>query len=152
LTADNEDPPGRPQNASDKKGVRTVLPFSTQSATGKRVIPGTPVFDGESAQSGYALNAMCFSFNEKANREAFMADDEAYMARFALTEAQKKAVRERDVPAMISAGGNVYYLAKLAGIFGLNVQDLGALQTGMRLEEFKAALLAHSITERRVAA
>lgn len=129
-----------------------MLPFSTQSATGKRVIPGTPVFDGESAQSGYALNAMCFSFNEKANREAFMADDEAYMARFALTEAQKKAVRERDVPAMISAGGNVYYLAKLAGIFGLNVQDLGALQTGMRLEEFKAALLAHSITERRVAA
>ena len=129
-----------------------MLPFSTQSTTGKRVIPGTPVFDGESAQSGYALNAMCFSFNEKANRDAFVADEEAYMARFALTDAQKKAVRDRDVPAMISAGGNVYYLAKLAGIFGLNVQDLGALQTGMALEEFKAALLAHSITARRIAA
>ena len=33
---------------------------------------------------------------------------------------------------MIEAGGNVYYLAKLAGIFGLNVQDIGAQQTGMR--------------------
>lgn len=32
---------------------------------------------------------------------------------------------------MIEAGGNVYYLAKLAGIFGLNVQDIGAQQTGM---------------------
>jgi protocatechuate 4,5-dioxygenase alpha chain len=74
------------------------------------------------------------------------------MARFGLTEAQKQAVRGRDVPAMLAAGGNVYYLAKLAGIFGLNVQDLGALQTGMALEEFKAALLAHSITERRIAA
>ena len=43
---------------------------------------------------------------------------------------------------MISAGGNVYYLAKLAGIFGLNVQDLGALQTGMSVDAFKAMLLA----------
>jgi protocatechuate 4,5-dioxygenase alpha chain len=152
LTADNEAARRWQQKAGGKKGVRNMLPFSTQSATGKRVIPGTPVFDGDSARAGYALNAMCFSFNEKANRDAFGADEEAYMARFALTDAQKKAVRDRDVPAMISAGGNVYYLAKLAGIFGLNVQDLGALQTGMALEEFKAALLAHSITERRIAA
>lgn len=129
-----------------------MVPFSTQSAGGKRVIPGTPVFDGDSARAGYALNAMCFSFNEKTNREAFAADEEAYMARFGLDEVQKQAVRDRDVPAMISAGGNVYYLAKLAGIFGLNVQDLGALQTGMALDDFKAALLAHSTTERRIAA
>ena len=129
-----------------------MLPFSQTTATGKRFIPGTPVFDGDSAQAGYALNAMCYSFNSQANRDAFLADEEGYMARFALTEPQKDAVRRRDVPAMVRAGGNVYYLAKLAGIFGLNVQDLGALQTGMRLEEFKAALLAHSITERRIAA
>ena len=28
------------------------------------------------------------------------------------------------------AGGNIYYLAKFAGIFGLSVQDVGAQQTG----------------------
>ena len=38
-------------------------------------IPGTPIFDGAAAQKGYALNRMCFSFNEKANRDAFAADD-----------------------------------------------------------------------------
>ena len=43
---------------------------------------------------------------------------------------------------MIEAGGNIYYLAKLAGIFGLNVQDLGAQQTGVSVEEFRAKLLA----------
>ena len=32
---------------------------------------------------------------------------------------------------LIAAGGNVYYLAKFAGIFGLDVQDIGAQQTGM---------------------
>ena len=41
---------------------------------------------------------------------------------------------------MIEAGGNVYYLAKLAGIFGLNVQDIGAQQTGMSVEAFKEKL------------
>ena len=127
-----------------------MLPFSRADAQGKRIIPGTPVFDGDVAQTGYALNDMCFSFNSGANREAFVADEEGYMAKFNLNEAQKKAVRDRDVPAMIAAGGNVYYLAKLAGIFGLNVQDLGALQTGMPLEEFKAALLSHSVTETHV--
>ncbi|MEO5708122.1 MAG: protocatechuate 4,5-dioxygenase subunit alpha [Alteraurantiacibacter sp.] len=118
---------------------------------GKRAIPGTLVFDGDAAQAGYALNAMCYSFNTLANRQAFTADEEGYMARFDLTEAQREAVRERDVPAMLAAGGNVYYLAKLAGIFGLNVQDLGALQTGLSLAAFKAALLEHAVTETRVA-
>ena len=40
-------------------------------------------------------------------------------------------MKHRDVLEMIEAGGNVYYLAKLAGIFGLNVQEIGAQQTGM---------------------
>lgn len=128
-----------------------MLAFAKSDATGKRVIPGTPVFDGDSAQAGFALNAMSYSFNDKVNRDAFVADEEGYMARFGLTDVQKDAVRRRDVPAMVAAGGNVYYLAKLAGIFGLNVQDLGSLQTGMPLEDFKAALMSHAVTERRVA-
>jgi protocatechuate 4,5-dioxygenase alpha chain len=109
----------------------------------KRSIPGTPVFDGDAARAGYALNAMCYSFNDEANREAFRRDEEDYMDRYGLDVRQKDAVRKHDVLAMLAAGGNVYYLAKLAGIFRLNVQDLGAMQTGMSVEEFKAALLAH---------
>lgn len=100
-----------------------------------------PLFDGNLATRGFALNAMCFSFNDKANREAFLADEDAYCARFNLTPEQRKAVAARDVLAMLDAGGNVYYLAKLAGIFGLGVQDLGALQTGMSVDDFKAMLV-----------
>ena len=115
-------------------------------------IPGTHLFDGAAAQKGYALNALCYSFNSAENRAAFVADEEGYMARFGLSPEQLDAVRKRDIPAMIAAGGNVYYLAKLAGIFGLNVQDLGALQTGMAVEDFKAGLMSHAVTERRNAA
>lgn len=127
-----------------------MSPFSRIVAEGKRAIPGTIVFDGDAAQHGYAINAMCYSFNQAENRKAFAADEEAYMARFDLTEAQRDAVRRRDVLAMLEAGGNVYYLAKLAGILGLNVQDLGALQTGLSLDRFKANLLSHAVTETRV--
>ena len=129
-----------------------MLPNATHDAAGKRAIPGTTLFDGAEAMRGFALNDMCYSFNHEENREAFRADEEAYMAKFELTEPQKKAVRDRDVLGMLAAGGNVYYLAKLAGIFGLNVQDLGALQTGTTVDEFKAGLMAHAITERSVAA
>lgn len=107
----------------------------------KRVIPGTSIFDGEAASRGYALNAMCYSFNNDENRKAFLEDEEGYCARFGLTQEQRSAVAARNVLQMIAAGGNVYYLAKLAGIFGLNVQDLGAQQTGKTVEEFKQMLL-----------
>ena len=105
-------------------------------------IPGTVIFDGVGAQKGYALNRMCYSFNHAENRAAFLADEEAYCARYALNPEQREAVRKRDVLAMIAAGGNVYYLAKLAGIFGLDVQDIGAQQTGVTREAFKAKLLS----------
>ena len=128
-----------------------MLPFTKADQSGKRIIPGTPIFDGEAASHGYALNAMCYSFNSAENRAKFREDEEAYMSRYGLTAAQAEAVRERSVPAMIEAGGNVYYLAKLAGIFGLNVQDIGSMQTGKTLDEFKAGLMAHSQTQTRVA-
>lgn len=104
-------------------------------------IPGTTIFDGRMAMKGYALNKMCYSFNDKKNREAFLADEEGYLARYGLTEEQKAAVRSRNVLRMIDAGGNIYYLAKLAGIFGLTVQDVGAQQTGMSVEDFKQMLM-----------
>ena len=104
-------------------------------------IPGTTLFDGDAARKGYHLNALCYSFNRKENREAFLADEEAYCRRFHLTAEQRRAVAKRDVLGMIAAGGNIYYLAKLAGIFGLNVQDVGAMQTGRTVEAFRQFLL-----------
>ncbi len=107
-------------------------------------IPGTTIFDGAMAQRGYALNAMCFSFNDSANRDAFRRDEAAYCDRFTLSPEQRRAVAARDVLGLLAAGGNIYYLAKLAGIWGLNVQDVGAAQTGMSVPEFKAMLLGQA--------
>ena len=105
-------------------------------------IPGTTIFDGQQSMKGYALNHMCYSFNSAENRVAFLRDEGAYCAKYHLNPQQREAVRKRNVLDLIEAGGNIYYLAKFAGIFGLNVQDVGAQQTGMTVEAFKARLVA----------
>jgi len=110
------------------------------SAKQKRTIPGTTLFDAEQARKGYALNKMCFSFNSAENRAAFLQDEEAYCAKFGLTPEQRAAIASRNVLQLLAAGGNVYYLAKFAGIFGLDMQDIGAQQTGMSKDAFRARL------------
>ena len=100
------------------------------------------MFDAEQAKKGYALNKMCFSFNDEANRQAFLADPEAYMQQYGLNAQQAAAIRAKNVLQLIEAGGNAYYLAKFAGIFQLDMQDIGAQQTGMTKEAFKAKLVA----------
>lgn len=105
-------------------------------------IPGTTPFDGNQAKKGYALNKMCFSFNEDTNRKAFLADEEGYMKKYGLNEQQAAGIRARNVLQLIAAGGNAYYIAKFGGIFGLDMQDVGAQQTGMTKDEFKAKLVA----------
>jgi len=117
--------------------LTTKVSAMTEPAT----IPGTTIFDGKEAVKGYALNRMCFSFNQAENRAAFLADEDAYCARYGLTPEQRAAIKSRQVLELIAAGGNIYYLAKFAGIFGMNVQDIGAQQTGMPLAVFKARLL-----------
>ena len=112
-----------------------------------RQIEGTPIFGSAEAARGYALNAMCYSFNDRANRQNFLEDEDAYCRRFGLDAEQRKAVADRNVLAMIRAGGNIYYLAKLAGIFGLNVQDVGAQQTGTTVADFRARLSAQAEEE-----
>jgi protocatechuate 4,5-dioxygenase, alpha chain len=107
-----------------------------------RRIPGTTIFDGAEAQKGYALNRMCFSLNDAANRALLLADAESYCQRYGLNDQQLDAVLRKDVLALLRAGGNIYYLAKLAGTYGLNVQDIGAQQTGMSVADFKAKLRA----------
>lgn len=108
----------------------------------KRKIPGTALFDGELAMKGYALNKMCFSFNSAACREEFVRDEAAYCRKYGLTAAQTDDIRTRNLLGLLAAGGNAYYLAKFAGILGLDMQDIGALQTGVSKDEFKAKLVA----------
>jgi protocatechuate 4,5-dioxygenase alpha chain len=104
-------------------------------------IPGTILFDGRQAMKGYALNKMCYSLNSAANREQYRRDEDGYLDKFDLTDEQRQAVKHRNVLELLRAGGNIYYLAKWAGIFRLNVQQIGAQQRGMTEQAFKDMLV-----------
>jgi len=107
----------------------------------KTPISGTILFDGKAARKGYGLNKMCYSLNEQAARDEFTKDEMAYCDKFGLTNEQKQAITERDVLVLLKLGGSIYYLAKFVGMLGLNMQDIGAMQTNMSVEEFKEKLL-----------
>jgi protocatechuate 4,5-dioxygenase alpha chain len=101
---------------------------------------GTIKFDGAMATLGFALNKMCYSFNTAEAREEFNKDEASYCDKFGLTSEQKEAVIKRDILELERLGGSIYYLSKFAGVLGLNVQDVGGIQTGRTTEEFQAYL------------
>jgi len=106
-------------------------------------IPGTYVLDPAHSRKGYHMNMFFMSLNEESNRERFRADPDAYLDGYRITEAQRKAIIQRDWLAMLRLGGNIYYTFKLAILDGLTMQQAGALMsgTGMSDEEFRQMML-----------
>ena len=106
-------------------------------------IPGTYVQDSVQLRRGYHLNMFCMSLNDAGNRDAFRTDEAAYLDRFPMTDAQRRAVLARDWLGMLRLGGNIYYTFKLATFDGLTMQHVGAAMsgTGMTVEEFRQMLL-----------
>jgi protocatechuate 4,5-dioxygenase alpha subunit len=105
-------------------------------------IPGTTVFDASRARQGYHLNMFCMSLMKPENRAAFKADEESYLRRFPLTEAQRQAVLKRDWNWMIAEGGNIYFLAKLFFTDEKSFQYVAAEMTGMSQEDYAKMMLA----------
>src|SRR5690242_19119925 len=81
-------------------------------------LPGTVVFTGERSRAGYRLNKLAVSLTDAGNRQAFLADEDAYMRAFELSASEEELVRRRDWAGMIAAGGNIYLLLKIAGTVG----------------------------------
>ena len=103
-----------------------------------RPIPDTMVFDGHRSRQGYRLNKFSMSLADAANREAFKADEEGFMARSDLSDAEKDLIRQRDYRGMIEAGGNIYMIIKIGAVVGQGLYQIGAQQRGETYEEFLA--------------
>ena len=104
-------------------------------------IPGTYVFDADRGREGYHLNQFCISLRLQVNRDAFNADESAYLDRYPMTPAQKQSVLDRDWNGMLALGGNVYYTSKLAANDGINFQQLAGIMTGMGNEAYREMMV-----------
>ncbi len=104
-------------------------------------IPGTTVFTAQRSHEGFHLNQFCMSLKSAANRERFKSDERTYLDEWPMTEAQKQAVLERDYNAMISLGGNIYFLAKIFATDGQSFQSAAAKMAGMSVDDYAAMML-----------
>jgi protocatechuate 4,5-dioxygenase alpha chain len=104
-------------------------------------IPGTTVFDAEQSRLGFHLNQFCMSLMKAANREAFKADERAYLDRYKMSEDQKQAVLDRDWNRMIGLGGNIYFTSKIAATDGLSFQEIAAIMSGVSQPEYAEMML-----------
>jgi protocatechuate 4,5-dioxygenase, alpha chain len=101
-----------------------------------RPIPDTSIFDLRASRRGIRLNRMCGSLCDPANREAFKRDEEGYMTRFCLSEAEKELIRKRDFAGVIHAGMNIYWMLKVGSVTGNSLYRMGAQMRGERYEDF----------------
>lgn len=104
-------------------------------------IPGTTVFDADRSREGFWLNQFCMSLMKADNREAFKANESAYLDRFPMTPEQKQAVLDRDWNKMIRLGGNIYFTSKLGATDGKSFQYLAAEMTGLTQEQYADMML-----------
>jgi protocatechuate 4,5-dioxygenase, alpha chain len=101
-------------------------------------VHGNYTFTPERAHQGYRFNKFCMSLTKSENRDAFKADEEAFMTAQGLSEAEKKLVHDRDFLGMIKSGGNIYMIIKIGAVTGHHLYMAGAQQRGETLEEFLA--------------
>ena len=104
-------------------------------------IPGTYVFDFQRARRGYHLNMFCMSLMKPENREAFKADQRAYLKKWPMSEEQKQAILDRDWNRMLELGGNIYFTGKLAATDGLSFQQIAAMMSGVSQPEYAKMML-----------
>jgi protocatechuate 4,5-dioxygenase alpha chain len=103
-------------------------------------IPGTYVFTGERAIEGRHLNRFCMSLMSAANRLRFKADERSYLDEWAMSEAQKQAVMQRDFKALLEQGGNIFFVLKIAAVDGRPTQSVAASFAGQSTEAYAAMM------------
>jgi protocatechuate 4,5-dioxygenase alpha chain len=96
--------------------------------------PATYLYTGPASSRGWRLNLFCLSLKSPAAREQYLADEDAYVAKFGLAPAEQVLVRARDWTGLLEAGGHLQAVLKLAATLGLNIYHIGAHNVGTDAE------------------
>ena len=113
-------------------------PPAQQLPAGGAKIADSDVFDLAMSWRGLRINKMCNALSMPQERDAYKADEEAFMTRFHLTDEEKSLVRARDFGGLLAAGGNIYFLLKLGVVTGNGLYKMGARMRGESYEQFLA--------------
>ena len=104
-------------------------------------IPGTYCFNQERCRVGFHLNMFFTSLLKADNRTEFQADEKKYLAKYKITDEQRRCVLERDWLGMLRVGANIYHMSKLGATDGKSFQFLAAAMSGMTQEQYREMMV-----------
>ena len=124
------------EQASDEE-VAAYQAHVNNELRGAEALEGTHPFTLETSLKAYRINHFLHQLIDEAHRERFLADEEAVMAEFELTEEEKDLIRNRKWIEMIHYGVIFFLLEKLGAVVGTSNPEIYAAFKGMTLEEFQ---------------
>ena len=101
--------------------------------------PASFVYTGPMSTRGRNINRFSLSLKNPDNRKSFLADPDAYMTRFNLSDVEKALVRARDWSGLLAAGGHLQAILKIAATLGQNLWHIGAHNAEIPVDEMIAA-------------
>ena len=101
--------------------------------------PASFVYTGPMSTRGRNINRFSLSLKIPDNRKSFLADPDAYMTRFNLSDTEKALVRARDWSGLLAAGGHLQAILKIAATLGQNLWHIGAHNAEIPVDEMIAA-------------
>ena len=87
--------------------------------------PELDLFDEATARRGIRLNKAAYSLKDAHQRELFDRDEEAWMAQFGLTDAERELIRRRDWIGLWRGGMSIYVMVKLSGVTHTPLPEIG---------------------------
>ena len=101
--------------------------------------PSSFVYTGPMSTRGRNIKRFSLSLKQPENRKSFLADPDAYMTRFNLSDTEKALVRARDWSGLLAAGGHLQAILKIAATLGQNLWHIGAHNAEIPVDEMIAA-------------
>jgi gallate dioxygenase len=104
---------------------------------GVEKLDGTYPFTLERSVAAYRINKFLHDLIVPANRAAFLEDPETAFGRAALSEEERRMIRDRAWRDMIHYGVSFFMLEKLGAVVGISNLHIYAAMRGETLEEFQ---------------
>ena len=120
----------------NRAGMPGLKPASALDP-GALALPASKPFTLDMSVERYDLNRFLQQMTEPSHRAAFLADEEAALARSGLSDVERDLIRRRDWTGLIRHGAIFFGLEKLAAVLGLPNAVVYAGMRGETLQQFQ---------------